>query len=70
MFTLKLIDPEGNVNMEQVVDKEEYEGFAIDQIIAYDYTAQLKNQEAKLDKAEKKWRFERIDAIEEIKDGA
>lgn len=70
MFTLRLIDPEGNVNMEQVVDKEEYKGFAIDQIIAYDYTAQLKNQEAKLDKAEKKWRFERIDAIEEIKDGA
>lgn len=61
MFTLKLIDPEGNVNMEQVVDKEEYEGFAIDQIIAYDYTAQLKNQEAKLDKSEKKWRYEKID---------
>ena len=61
MFTLRLIDPEGNVNMEQVVDKEEYEGFAIDQIIAYDYTAQLKNQEAKLDKADKKWRYEKID---------
>ena len=61
MFTLRLIDPEGKIVMEQVVDKEEYEGFALDQIIAYDYTAQLKNQEAKLDKAENKWRYERID---------
>jgi len=61
MFTLRLIDPEGKVTMEQVVDKEEYEGFALDQIRAYDYTVQLKNQEYKLDKAEKKWRYEKIE---------
>lgn len=61
MFTLRLIDPEGKTFMEQIVDKEEYEGFAVDQIIAYDYTAQIKNREAGLDEAEKKWRFEKID---------
>jgi hypothetical protein len=71
MFTLKLFDPEGVVDMEEVViPGVPYEGYEYDAVRAYDYTAQLKNQGAKLDKAEKKWRFERIDAIEEIKDGA
>lgn len=61
MFTLKVLDPEGNTFLEEVIDKELWPGYGNAQILAFDYTAQIKNREAGLDEAEKKWRFEKID---------